>query len=514
MGAMRRRVVIGVAIAVALFLGGLFGKLWADHGPTIYDNLQLFSRVIGLVMSGYVEPVSGDTLIRSAIRGMLNSLDPYSEFLDESDFKELRVRTEGRYGGIGTHIGIVDNELTVIAPIEGTPAARAGIRGGDRIAEVDGRSTQGFTTDEAVRVLRGEPGTKVRVGIRRPGVSEMLYFDLVRAVINIRAVPYAGMVARDVGYVRLSDFSRAATGEMSRMIDSLANVGARKLVIDLRQNGGGLLTEGHDVSDLFLPPGRLIVRTAGRLPESRQELLAETEEQCGDMPIVVLVDRGSASASEIVAGALQDWERAVIVGDTTFGKGSVQTVIPFGQDVGVRLTTAYWYTPCGRSITRPRSRDGEIVSKAPDTSAEWFVTLGRRRRRVYGGGGIAPDVQVSLPRLSGLALRLSRDAYFDFATSYVNSRPSLTMDFVADESVLRLFEDFLRSDRQLDFTEAEFDSSREAIATSIEIEVAGKLKGIRGEYQMRLRRDPQLQKALELLSDAKSTDDMLARLDR
>ncbi len=509
---MRKRIVLGIAVATALFLGGLLGKLWADHGPTIYDNLQLLSRVMGLVMSGYVEPVSGDTLVRAAIRGMLNSLDPYSEFLDESDFRELRVRTEGQYGGIGTHIGIVDNELTVIAPIEGTPAERAGIRGGDRIAEVDGKSTQGFTTDEAIKVLRGEPGTKVRIGIRRPGVSEMLYFDLIRALISIKAVPYAGMVGRDVGYVRLSDFSRAATGEMSRMIDSLVSVGARKLVIDLRQNGGGLLTEGRDVSDLFLPPGRLIVRTAGRLPESRQELIAETEEKCGDMPIVVLVDRGSASASEIVAGALQDWERAVIVGDTTFGKGSVQTIIPFGQNVGVRLTTAYWYTPCGRSITRPRDKGGEVISKRPDTSVGKFVTLGGRRRRVYGGGGIAPDVQVSLPRISGLALRLPRDVYFDFATGYVNSRPNVTMDFVADDSVLRLFKDFLRGERQLDFTEAEFDSAREAIATSLEIEVAGKLKGIRGEYQMRLRRDPQLQKALELLRDAESTDDMLVRL--
>jgi carboxyl-terminal processing protease len=510
---MKRRVALVAGLVVlALCLGGLFGRLWAQKSSGLFQSLQMFSRVVDIVMSTYVEKIDPDKLIREAIGGMLRSLDPHTEFLDERDFKELRVRTEGQFGGIGIHIGIMDAQLTVISPIEGTPAERAGIRGGDRIAEIEGKATEGFTTDDAIKVLRGDPGTKVKIRVARPGVKDLLPFELTREIINIKAVPYAELLDDKVGFVRLSDFSKSATRELGRTIDSLFDAGATRLIFDLRSNGGGLLTEGRDVSDLFLPPGEVIVRTKGRMPDSDREFVSETPETHGDYPLVVLVDRGSASAAEIVAGALQDWERGVIVGDTTYGKGSVQTIHPLGPEIAVKVTTAYWHTPSGRCINRPHDRDGAVIADTAKRSEEYFYTLGPLRRSVHGGGAIVPDVYVAYPKLTSLASRVTRDALFDFALDYCNSHPDLTMDFRANDAVVARFADYLKSEKKVQFTTAEFDSSRATFAREIEREVGGKLKGQRGEYQMRLRWDEHVQKALELLKPATTTGEMLEGL--
>lgn len=529
---MKRRVAVVVAVALALVVGGLFGRLWAQRSATLGQSLQLFSRVVGLVLTNYVEPVKPDELIRSAVRGMLGSLDPYTDFLEEQDYDELRVRTEAQFGGIGIHIGTVDGKLTVISPIEGTPAERAGIRGGDRIAEIDGESTEGFTNSDAVKLLRGEPGTKVSIGISRPGVKDRIPVELTRAIINIKAVPYAGLVTGDIGYVRLADFSKVATSELRAALDSVFRAGAKKLVFDLRSNGGGLLREGRDVSDLFLPPGRVIVRTEGRIPQSRQELLSETPGLHGEFPMVVLVDRGSASAAEIVAGALQDWERGLILGDTTFGKGSVQTIHQLDAETAVKITTAYWYTPSGRCINRPRDATGAFAEdeeeedadldvppkrprSAPETEpAKVYRTLGSLGRTVCGGGAIVPDVSVEYERRDEFEMRLTRSLFFDFAVDYNNGHRGLTMDFVADDAVLEQFRTYMRNVKKLEFTDAEFDSARRHLAGEIEREVGGKLSGLRGEYQMRLRNDVHVRRACELLAAAGSTREMLGSLGR
>lgn len=510
---MKRRVALVTTLVVlALFLGGLFGKLWAQKSTGLVESLNMFSRVVGIVMSNYVEKVDPEKLIRDGIRGMLESLDPHTEFLDEQDFKELRVRTEGQFGGIGIHIGIMDQQLTVISPIEGTPADRAGIRGGDRIAKIEGKSTEGFTSDDAIKVLRGEPGTKVKIDIARPGVTDLMPFTLTREVININAVPYAGMLTDSIGYVRLADFSRTATQELGRAIDSLFRAGARKVVFDLRQNGGGLLTEGRDVSDLFLPAGRVIVRTKGRIPDSDHEFSSETEDNHGEYPLAVLVDRGSASAAEIVAGALQDWERCVIIGDTTFGKGSVQTIHPLGPDIAVKVTTAYWYTPSGRCINRPYDRNGEAIKDTTPKEAEVYHTLGKLHRTVYGGGAIVPDVYVPYQRLNSFEMKVTRDAFFDFGVEYNNAHKGLDSTFRADAAVLAQFADYLKTTKKIEYTQAQFDSSTDYLAGEIEREVAGKLRGMRGEYEVRLHRDRQALRAVELLRPAKSNADLLKGL--
>ena len=507
---MKRRVALVAGLVVlSLCLGGLFGRLWAQKTGGLLQSLQMFSRVVDIVMSTYVKRIDPDKMIQAGIRGMLGSLDPHTEYLDERDFKELKVRTEGQFGGIGIHIGIMDEQLTVISPIEGTPAERAGIRGGDRIAEIEGKSTQAFTTDDAIKVLRGEPGSKVKLSVVRPGVKDQIPFELTRAIINIKAVPYAALLDDHVGYVRLADFSKTATRELGRAIDSLFDVGASKLIFDLRSNGGGLLAEGRDVSDLFLPAGEVIVRTNGRIPDSRHEYLAETQDKHGEFPLVVLVDRGSASAAEIVAGALQDWERALIVGDTTFGKGSVQTIHPLGPDIAVKVTTAFWYTPSGRCINRPYDRESAVIPDTTQDTAKVYYTLGELRRVVYGGGGIVPDVYVAYPRLSPLAARMTRDAYFDFAVDYTNSHPGLTASFQADKAVLEQFRDYLKTTKKLEFTEAEFDAAGDIFVREIEREVVAKLLGMRGDYLARMRRDEHVLKAVELLKPAQSPEELL-----
>jgi len=505
----KRVALVSVIIVLALCLGGFFGKLWAQKTANLMQSMRMFGQVVDIVRVSYVEKVDPDKLIREAIKGMLGSLDPYTEFLDEAGFKELRVRTEGQFGGIGIHIGTMDNQLTVIAPIEGTPAERAGIRGGDRIARIEGKSTDGFTTEDAVKLLRGAPGTNVKLGIARPGVRDLMPFELTREIINVKAVPYAAILEDSIGYVRLTEFSRVATRELSRALDSLFGVGAKKMIFDLRSNGGGLLTEGRDVSDLFLPPGKVIVRTRGRLPDSDQEFSSETGETHGNFPLVVLVDRGSASAAEIVAGALQDWERGLILGDTTFGKGSVQTIHQLDSDIAVKVTTAYWYTPSGRCINRSHDRNGVVIADSASKTNETYHTLGRLRRTVYGGGAIVPDVYVPYEKLNSFEARVNRDAYFDFAVDYTNSHPGLTDAFQAGPPVLERFRDYLKTTKKMEFTQAEFDSSREFIAGQIEREVAGKLRGLWGEYEARMAHDPQVAKAVALLEPVRSNEQLL-----
>ncbi|MEO0052174.1 MAG: S41 family peptidase [candidate division WOR-3 bacterium] len=509
---MRKRAAIVVIVIAAAVVGGLVGRLWAQRGASLAESLQAFSRVVGIILNTYVEPVDSDKLVREAIRGMLNALDPYSEYLDESDFKELKIKTEAQFGGIGIHIGMVEQQLTVIAPIEGTPAARAGVRAGDRIVEIEGKSTKGFTTEDAVKLLRGQPGTKVKFKVSRPGVEAPIEFELTRAIINIKAVPYSGMIAEGIGYIRLADMSRVASGEVRRALDSLFGLGAKKLIFDLRYNGGGLLQEGKEVADLFLGPGKLIVRTKGRVPQANQDFVAETEDRYGEYPMAVLVNRGSASAAEIVAGALQDWERAVIIGDTTFGKGSVQTIHPLGPETGMKITTAYWYTPSGRCINRQQETSGVVIKVESQGAPRSYRTLGRLKRPLYGEGGIAPDIYVPPEKIAGLAARVPTGSYFDFATEYANSHPDLTMDFVADERILEEFKQYLRKKKNFEFSEVAFDSSRQVIAQMIEIEMGGKIDGMHGEYQMRLRRDPEVKKAIEVLKPAATTEEILRRL--
>ncbi len=357
-------------IALGAVLGTLLSLTFSalaqreDKAPIPYDDLRLLAAVFGTIKSDYVEPVSDEKLIKAAIVGMVHGLDPHSEFLDAEDFKELQVDTEGKFGGLGIDVSIEDGVLRVVSPIEDTPAFRAGIKPGDLIVKIGDAATSGMTIGKAVELMRGEPGTQVALTVLRKGVETPIDFNLTRQEIKVTSVR-AKMLEPGYGFIRIRGFQERTGEDLARAIKDLYRQGELKgLVLDLRSDPGGLLNEAVAVSAAFLPREALVVYTEGRTPDARMRLTAIRENylQHGDdylkdlppamkkVPIAVLVDGGTASAAEIVAGALQDYKRATVLGTRTFGKGSVQTILPLGDNAGLKLTVARYYTPAGRSI--------------------------------------------------------------------------------------------------------------------------------------------------------------------
>ncbi len=346
----RRSWYLGPMVVVALFMGVLIGKGWerTGHATETYEELKIFSEVLTQIQKHYVEETKVKDLVQGAIRGMLATLDPHSAYMTPEMYKEMQVETKGEFGGVGIQIGVKDNRLAVIAPIEGTPAYRAGIKAGDFITKVNDEPTKDLTLMDAVQKMRGPKGTKVSLTIQRDGVQDPLVFTLVRDIIKIESVK-SKVIDNNIGYIRLTQFQESTGKDLSRVLKQFREQKIQAIILDLRNNPGGLLTAAVDVSEQFVGNGKLIVYIKGR-DGRKDEYFSRTKEPFDDSPMIVLVNEGSASASEIVAGALQDWGRAVIVGTTTFGKGSVQTILPLGDGSGLRLTTAKYYTPKGRSI--------------------------------------------------------------------------------------------------------------------------------------------------------------------
>jgi len=338
------------AILALLFSGGnAVQRVDAVGKDAAYENLQTFTNILAIVQKNYVEDVTTDQLVEGAINGMLTSLDPHSAYLTPDLYKELQVDTKGSFGGLGIEITVRNGVLTVVSPIEDTPAYRAGVKAGDQVIKIDGEFTKDMTLVEAVKKMRGPKGSKVILSIKREGVNSLFDVSLVREVIKIQSVK-SKWLDKGYGYIRLAQFQERSANDVERALETWSREGAIEgIVLDLRNDPGGLLTQAVKVSDLFLDAG-MIVYTDGRLENQKQKYFARRPGSYTDFPMVVLVNGGTASASEIVAGALQDHKRAVILGTTTFGKGSVQTILPLDDNSALRLTTARYYTPSGRSI--------------------------------------------------------------------------------------------------------------------------------------------------------------------
>jgi len=484
-----------------VFMILVFLFTFSGDRANIYRSLRVFERVLSLIQTNYYQEVAAESLIRGALEGMIDALDdPHSDYMTEEEYSELKISTRGEFGGVGIQIGIREEKLTVISTLEGTPAERVGLMAGDHITHVDGESTKGWTTQQAAQHIRGKPGTEVILTIERGG--EVFDVTIKREIIKINPIPYFNLVDEDIGYVRLASFSRRAESRLERVIDSLFEAGAKKLIFDLRNNSGGLLDQGVGVAELFLPPGKLIVETKGRRSGDRK-FLSRVPDRWGDYPLVVLVNRGSASASEIVAGAIQDWERGIILGERTFGKGSVQNVFPLEDGGALRLTTALWYIASGRCINK----------KENDTLRPEYKTLGPRRRTVYGGGGITPDIIDTLPTMTRLEQEIyRRGLFFTFSVGYAQHHPELKKEITITPGILDSFKLFLTK-HEIEFTDEEFSQSEEMIRYRLKIEFAGYLHGLRARYEYALPGDPQFQHALQLLRGASSTDELFSNLE-
>ena len=364
---MKKAFVIGAMLVVlTLSLGGSVASKGADGGGT-YEQLRLFTEVLSIVQNQYVDEVPPKELIYSAIKGTLRGLDPHSSFLDPDSYREMQVETSGSFGGLGIEITLRDDVLTVVAPIEGTPAHRAGLAPGDRIVKIDGLATKDMQLSDAVKRMRGKPGTKVTISVMREGWAEPRDFEIVREQIRVQSVR-AHDLGGGVGYLRIRQFQEQTGHDVEAALDRFAKNGTKALVLDLRNNPGGLLTSAVEVAEKFIDDGKLIVYTEGRVRNQNMRFSAHAKKAYTSLPMVVLVNQGSASASEIVAGALQDYGRAVLVGTQTFGKGSVQTIIPLSDGSGLRLTTAKYFTPKGRSI-HGKGITPDIVVEAPKEPA-------------------------------------------------------------------------------------------------------------------------------------------------
>jgi len=390
-------------VVVSGLLGGIFGGRVLAGQDSLDEQYEVFATALAAIETTYVGEVDSEQLVYRATGGMLQTLDPHSSFMDPRSYAQLRERQEGRYYGLGITINVVDGYITVMNLFEGSPAYRRGIRRGDVIARISGEDAGGITSDEAVKKLRGPKGSTVFVSIRRRGYEDLIDLEVERDEIQIRTVLGAFMVDETIGYVRLRDFSETSSQELRDSLGKLDTLGMERLILDLRGNPGGPLDQAIRVSNEFLPKGDLIVYTRGRVQNSDQDYHAREEGDHADIPLVILVNRNSASASEIVSGAIQDHDRGVIVGETTFGKALVQSIYRVSQEAGLALTTARYHTPSGRIIQRPwdATFDEYLTyslreQKPPehDISERRFTDGGRE---VYGGGGIEPDYFIAGP---------------------------------------------------------------------------------------------------------------------
>jgi carboxyl-terminal processing protease len=570
----RQRALIVTLLFVAIVsFGGLLSNMLGsdsrDYYRQVKENIVLFGQVYTELSERYVEEIDPEKFMRAGIEGMLDRLDPYTIFIEPAESDELQIMTNGRYFGVGMRI-VQRNGWPTVAdqPFEGTPARRAGIREGDQIIAVDSVSTENLSLSETAGRLRGKrKGTEVVVTIRRIGEEEPLVFHLIRDEIKPPEIIYSGFVDSGIGLIKLARFSRHSGAQVRDAIQELSDQGMQALIFDLRSNPGGLLDAAIAVADNFLEKGQPIVSTKGRWPKTSQDYISKNDPVLGDMPLVVLVDQFSASASEIVAGAVQDLDRGIVVGANTFGKGLVQTVISVDRRGGkqLKITTAKYYTPSGRLIQRPdvfnKSARSVFATHVEDSSGKKSVKKEDKQendtyktkagRIVHGGGGITPDVAVENPRLNRFEVELLRKSlFFNFGLQYSLDHPDLTSDFKVDETLTNDFFDYIA---QKDFTykyegeeeleklveaaqEAEYEDviadevanvreellrlkkqqmrkSSENIKILIKREIAGKLWGRKAYFEVAFEMDEVLQKAVDLIKQKDDYSRILTSVD-
>jgi carboxyl-terminal processing protease len=438
------------------FLLGIFLITAALRQPAeeyfdIAKNLDIFATLFKEVNAYYVDEIEPEDLIRQSIHGMLESLDPYTDYIAENELEAFQITTTGRYGGIGALIGVINNKIVITEPYIGFPAQVAGLKVGDEIVAIDGKNVKDKSTQDVSSFLKGQPKTDVTLKIKRVGVKDELTFNIRREKINLNNIAYYGVIEPGVGYIKLDDFTPGAGKEVSDALFSLKKSGATKLILDLRENPGGILNEAVNVVNSFLPKGVEVVSTKGKVKEWNKTYVTLNNPVDMTIPLVVLTSNGSASASEIVAGALQDYDRAVLVGQKTFGKGLVQTTRPLSYNSQLKVTTAKYYIPSGRCIQKMdyshRNADGSVVQFADSLKSEFSTRAGRK---VYDGGGLDPDLTIPDQYLGAVTIALiTQGLVFDYATRYSNEHtvPSDFRSFKLDDAEYNKFVSWVKGQK-------------------------------------------------------------------
>lgn len=516
--AMKKKLILGC------FLILVFAHLAARDEDLWDASLEKFSSLLSLIEENYYRRVEPEKLIYSSIKGMLETLDPHSYFLDPDSFSRMREEYTGKYYGLGIQISKQEDNLVVISPIEGTPASRLGILPGDIISHINGESTKPISSLEAMQKLRGPKGTKVTITIVREGLEKPFELTIEREEIPLRSVPYAFMIRDDVGYIFIRNFAETTTEEFEEKMKVLGEQGMKKLILDLRRNSGGPFFQSIEISDKFLPKGDLIVSIKGRNKVYNREFRAFRDNQYENIPLVILINRGSASASEIVSGAVMDNDRGLLVGEDSWGKGLVQTVFPLGDSLAVALTTAKYFTPSGRSIQRgyEHIEDYMLYKKAPEEQREVRYTA--KGRKVLGQGGITPDFEVSFTLAPLTAELMIKGTFFSYARKFVGHQTGLSKnyifprekekagnpnvekipvgkDFVVDAKVVEDFKGYLRLNN-ISFDEAKFGESEAEIKRELEREIFSSVWGIEEGTKVYLKTDAAVLKALEVMPEA------------
>jgi carboxyl-terminal processing protease len=497
---------------------GFFGVSYSQrNSPSnaetdVRDGLRQFSEVYDLVESNYAEPLNADKAIyNGAIPGMLHVLDPHSNFFDPRSFSALREEQQGKYYGVGMTIAPRNNKIIVLAPFVGTPAYRAGIRPGDVIMAVDGKPTDNLTTPDVADMLKGPKGTTVHISILRETSDKPLEFTVIRAEIPRNSVDLKFLIRPGIGYMHISSFGETTDHEVQQALDEFGDL--QGLILDMRGNPGGLLNAGIGVADKFLEKGQVIVSHHGRSSPERAYHAAHGNGGKA-YPLVVLVNRGTASAAEIVSGAIQDHDRGLIAGETTFGKGLVQTVYPLSGNTALALTTAKYYTPSGRLIQREYtgvSLYDYYYNREGEEHPSKDVKATDSGRTVYGGGGITPDVKIAPIKTTKFEdMLLQHYAFFNFAAHYLNGR-TIDKNFEVDDSTLQAFRKFLDS-QKIHYSEAELSHGMDFIKTQIKTELFIAQFGQQEGLRVRAETDPQVRSAVDLLPKAKELTENAKRV--
>jgi len=552
MKAFKKRGILIVLGALLFCSGAFYGFNRDDKNFEISKNLNIYHTLFRELNMFYVDEIDSGDLIKKSMDAMLSSLDPYTTFIPESEMEDFKLMTTGEYAGIGSLISKHGDDVIVAEPYKGLPADKAGLRAGDVFVEINGIKIDKKDTEDVSNLLKGQANVPITIKVRRPGVNKLVEKEVIRAEIQLKSVPYHGFLSDSIGYINLNQFTNKAAGEVRSALRELKEQHAKSIILDLRGNPGGLLDQAVDIVNLFVEKGENIVSTKGKVSQWDKTYIAKHEPMDTEIPIAVLVSRGSASASEIVSGAIQDLDRGIVVGQRTFGKGLVQTTRNLSYNSKLKVTTAKYYIPSGRCIQAldysHRNDDGS-VGKVPDTLISEFKT--KNGRKVFDGGGILPDVKVKLDLFSSLSVGLIRDfKIFDFATLYANTHKNITdaNTFELSDADYEEFKQFLKTEKfeyesesteilqalkkaakeekYYEIAEAEFDNIaakltpnidrdlklfKKEISTLLSHEIVKRYHYQIGGIQYALRDDETLSKAIELIKDQEKYEEILKK---